>query len=266
MKKMLYLAAVVALCFGFGAARVQAQTEAQVLTFSIICQYVTNVYATNVAAGVTNDDQIVTTVLLNSANIAKAIAIDLEGTNWAKYWDPALIVREVNLSNGHEGIFLRSSVNTQTNISNSTNFFAFCFTNEFTCQVTNVFTTTYYNTNLPIKGGWSYTYSNTNKDTNIYTVVDGLHYVSFTSSNLQFNIFGSGQGTEAEAGGHLDGKLYELPTVSTEITGAGTFNLNVATNVFFNPNITNPPAYYTGLAHGTVIVGAPYFLAIPPPP
>jgi hypothetical protein len=259
MKKTRYFIAALALGIGFGAAPVQAQTTAQTLTFSIICQYVTNVFSTNAAAGITNEDQMLTTVLLDSINIEKAIAIDLAGTNWEKDWYPFTIVREVNLTNGNEGIFLRHGTN-QTNISER--FFGLSFTNEFTSEVPSVFVATNYTT-LPIKGGWLYMHP-TNSITN-YTLLDSLCFVSFASSNIQFNLFGHGQGTEAKAGGYLHGKLYELPTVSTIITGAGTFNLNLTTNIYLTPTTNGTPAFFNGLAHGTLVISAPYYLPIPGP-
>ena len=260
MKKMRCYVAALALGFGFAAAPVRAQTTAQTLTFSIICQYVTNVVSTNAAAGITNDDQILTTVVLNSANIQKAIEIDLAGTNWARECTPSRIVREVNLTNGNEGIFLRHGTN-QTNISER--FFGLSFTNEFTYEAPAVFGATNY-TDLPIKGGWVYMHP-TNTVTN-YTLVDSLSFLSFTSSNIQFNLFGYSQGTESQAGGYLHGQLYVLPTVSTEIVGAGTFNLNLTTNIFLFPTTNgSPPAWFSGLAHGSVIISKPYYLPIPGP-
>jgi hypothetical protein len=260
MKKMRYFIAALAFGFDLSAAHVHAQTTGQTLTFSIICQYVTNVVTTNAAAGITNDERILATVLVDTANIKRAIGIDLAGTNWVKEWYPASIVREVNLTNGNEGIFYRHGTN-QINISER--FFGLSFTNEFTYQVPSFFGATNYDTTLPVKGGWIYMHP-TNTITN-FTQCDGLYFMSFNSSNLQFNLFGDGQGTEAEAGGHVDGKLYELPTVSTEITGAGTFNLNLTTNIYLTPTTNGTPAFLSGLAHGTIVISAPYYLAIPGP-
>jgi hypothetical protein len=170
-------------------------------------------------------------------------------------------LRQVNLSNGAEGIYLRKGLNA-TNISR---FFGTSYSNAFTGDVTNVFKGTNYATNatMPVFGGWRYMQP-TNTITN-YSVADGLHYVSFSCSNTSFDIFGYSQGRVAHPVGRADGTVYETNTIWSEILGAGTFNLNVTTNIYSVAASNGTPAYYGGLAYGTVYLSSPYFKAVPYP-
>ena len=251
--------AALALWLGGRAVPVQAQITEQVLSFSFICQFSTNVFTTNSAAGITNDERVLNSILIDTPNIVRAIAIDLDGTNWVRKWYPAVIVRDVNLADGSEGIFLRHGT-TRTNLSER--FFGQSFSNEFSGNVSNVFLATNYTT-FPVQQGWRYLHP-TNTITN-FSRCDGLYFVSFTSSNTQFNLFGYGQGTERQAGGYLDGKLYEMPTVSTEIIGAGSFNLNLTTNIYLTPTTNGTPAYVNGLLHGSIVISGPTYVPVQGP-
>jgi hypothetical protein len=258
MKKMRCLFLVLALGFGLCAQRVQGQTSEQVMSFSIICQYVTNYYTfTNSTTKVVNQYLLLDTVILNSANLAKAMAVDLLNTNWIQ-WAGAEICYEVNLANGNQGIFLRLG-SKQTNVSS---FFGNSFTNAFSQNVSNVFSGTNYATSLPLGGN--------NNDQGGTTITNSnfsgnLAYLTFVSSNMSFNLFGYSQGPVVHGSGYLDGQLYEQYLPEPEIAGAGTFTLNVTTNVFLVPTSNGTPTNYTGVAHGTVFVQQPFFLPIGPP-
>ncbi len=84
----------------------------------MLADYQTNIFYTNLAnpAGpLTNENSRIRTVLIATGNVVKALAVDLEGTNWTT-WAGSVLVREVNLTNGNEGIFLRKN-GIQTNVS-----------------------------------------------------------------------------------------------------------------------------------------------------
>jgi hypothetical protein len=265
MKRLRYLVMALVLGLGF-ALRAPAQTVAQNLTISLICQYVTNDFTNNYPAlDITNRHQEIVTVLIDTANLVKAMAIDLEGrtnsdnaTNWLQ-WAGAAIVLEQNMITTNQGIFLRKGLK-QTNVSP---FFGSSFTNLFSQDISTVFVGTNYATSLPLLGG----YSNTLDGASVtnFSTVGNLAYVNFSSSNTSFNLFGFSQGNLINVFGRSSGTLYSNTVNRSLITGAGTFSLNVTTNVYLDPSTNTVPAYYTGIAHGTVNVNAPYFLNIPGP-
>jgi len=257
MKKMRYLFLVLALGFGLRAQRVQGQTAAQNMSFSIICQYVTNIYATNLSNQAINENQQLTTVLLNSHNLAKAVAIDLLGTNWVQ-WLGASFVYEENMLTSNQGIYLRIN-GKQTNVSS---FFGDSFTNMFSQNVSNVFIGMSYAT-LPLIGGVIEDVGGvktTNRNTH-----DNLAYLTFASTNISFNLFGYSQGVLTNVIYDREGDVAKVD--QAEIVGSGTFSLNVTTNIYPYLDITKytVPTNYTGLAHGTIFVTAPYHLNIGPP-
>jgi hypothetical protein len=260
MKNMRYFLLALALGFGLLPQCAKGQTTAQVMTFSIICQYVTNTATNiNVSTQRTNVEQQVVTVLLSSANLVKAMAIDLLGTNWTK-WQGAYLVYEQNLQTTNQGIYLRLN-GLQTNVSS---FFGDSFTNVFSQDVNNVFSATNYTT-LPLNGGFDYDVRGV-KST-YYTASGNLAYLSFSSTNTSFNIFGYSRGSLAEIVERYNRQLYTNTVNEAENIGAGTFSLNVTTNIYPYLNITNYtiPTNYTGLAHGTVYLSGPYYYDIGPP-
>jgi hypothetical protein len=258
MMKMRCLFLVLALGCGLCAQQARAQTSEQVMTFSIICQYATNnITVTNPTTQVVTHYLVEDTVLLNTENLVKAMAIDMLKTNWAQ-WQGADICYEVNLANGNEGIYLRLGPK-QTNVSS---FFGNSFTNTFAQNASNVFTGTNYATSLPLGGD--------NNEQSGQTITSSkfmgnLAYLTFNSSNLAFNIFGYSQGPIVYGSGVLDGQLYERYLHEAQIAGAGTFTLNVSTNVYLIPTSNGTPTNFTGIAHGNVFVQTPFFLPFGPP-
>jgi len=228
------------------------------MSFSVLCQYVTNYSSTtNLTTQVVTHYVALETVLLNSANLVKAMAIDLLNTNWTQ-WAGAAIVYEVNMANGAQGIYMRLD-GRQTNVSS---FFGNNLTNIFSQNVNNVFTGSNYATSLPL-GGNDNDQSNT-EVTNV-NFSGNLAYLTFASGNVSFDLFGYSQGPVVHGSGYLDGKLYERYLQEAEIVGAGTFTLNVTTNIYLIATTNGTPTNYTGVAHGTVFLGVPYFLTNGPP-
>jgi len=265
MKKLRCLFLVLALALGFCSQRAQAQVVAETMTFSIICQYVTNTYVTNLSQETVTTNAHVTTVLLNSANLVKAMAADIFRTNWATNWPRWIgssIVYEQNMETGNYGIFMRFG-GRQMNVSSfftnvfSTNGFA----NMFSQDVPSVFNGTNYDSNgtnslLPVTGGGIFIGGP--------AASDNLAYLTFTSSNSSFNLFGYSQGTILETVFDKEGDVGKVN--KAQIIGAGTFSLNVTTNFLFaTTNNAVPAINYPGLAHGTIYLAPPYHLNIEPP-
>jgi hypothetical protein len=266
MKKMRSLFLVLVLGLGLCCPRAQGQTTAMTMTFSIICQYVTNSYTTNLSPLVINKFQRVTTVLLNSANLVKAMSVDMFGTKWTN-WAGASIVYEQNMTNGNQGIFLRLA-GRQTNVSSFfvNDFSTNGFVNMFSQDVDSAFHGTNYdimgtNSQLPLVGGNVYEHE-TSTNSN-FNVSDNLAYLTFTSVNTSFTLFGFSQGTLLNTVYDREGDIAKVNKAM--ITGAGTFTLNVTTN-FLDIAVTNatqtPAIHYVGLAHGTVYMAIPYHLNI----
>jgi hypothetical protein len=280
MNNMRYLFLLLAFGFGLCAPRAQGQTTHQNMTFSIICQYVTNfVNITNATTQAVTSFEQLDTVILNTANVAKAIAVQKFTTNWAQ-WYPATIFYEVNLNTGNQGIYLQRE-GLQTNVSD---FFGNNFTNMFSQNATSVFNTTNYATSLPLGGDKN---DNTALAITNITQFANLAYLSFVATNtntvanntnMAFDLFGYSQGQIVLVGGYLDGQLYERYLPEGEIVGAGTFTLNLTTNFYgvtihnytnglgvVTTNYGSLQTNYTGVAHGTVYIGPPVYSTIVPP-
>ena len=268
MKKMRCLFLVLALGLGLCSQRAQGQTTAETMTFSIICQYVTNTYSTNYSPLVINKFQHVITVLLDSANLAKAMEVDLFGAKWTN-WQGASIVYEQNMITGNQGIYLRWA-GKQTNVSSffTNSFSTNGFANMFSQDVASAFNGTNYavsgtNDLLPLIGGnVSEELDSTNSN---FNVSDNLAYLTFSSSNTSFTFFGFSQGALLNTVYDKEGDIAKVNKAM--LVGAGTFSLNVTTNIYPYLNITNYtiPTNYTGLAHGTVYLSGPYYYDIGPP-
>src|ERR1700722_15670472 len=127
---------LIALIVGMGEAvpNAHSQTSQQKLTFSIFGQYQTNRFTTNSAHTQTNEMETINSMLISTACVVKAIAIDLAGPGWTNWANPSL-VRETDLTNGVEGIFLVSG----TNSADVSKFFGGSFSDDFTATVTNNF-------------------------------------------------------------------------------------------------------------------------------
>jgi hypothetical protein len=272
MNKIRFRFFVAGVSLVLAAGGLQAQTSYQTLSFSLVGEYQTNTFVTNNSIRRTNETLVIHPILIDTDHIVKSIAVDLEGTNWL-VWNGASLFREVNLTTGAEGIFLRRGTN-QTNISA---FFDTSFTNNFTGYlgnyiglVTNGFTNSFTNdsitnsspTNEALLGGTIYNFGQTNSTTN-YLTSAGLYTLSFFSSNVQFNAFGVGSGTLVNVIGDKGGTHYRVP-INTEAIGiAGAFYLNTTSNIFDlgTDEGTNLPIYVTGPLHGGISTGPPVFSA-----
>jgi hypothetical protein len=266
--------------FALAAGKVHAQTSLQRLTFSLIGEFQTNTFTTNTdnaAEPLTNEEARLHAVLITTVNVIKALAVDVEGTNWRKFSGGSLF-REINLTNGAEGMLLRQG----TNEADVSSYFQGSFSNNFTAGLSNAFPGYTNNisgqtndifgpTNLSLPQIQIYhgsvnmpnaTTTNTN-----YMKVDGLYFISLNTTNLKFNLVGVGEGFATNLTGSIDGVTYGRTNIDSEYIGtAGTFYLNVETNIF-DVGGTNPtPLFFTGPMHGSVNVGQPRFDATVTPP
>jgi hypothetical protein len=292
-----FLVATVALVLSAGA--IQAQTSLQKLTFSLLGQYETNTFYTNSdSPPLTNEYSQIRTILITTGDVVKALAVDLEGTNWNKFSGGSLFYA-VNLTNGAEGMLLRNG----TNEADVSSFFGGTFSNNFTGQltnefhalntnlafaftnimtnvatngsVTNIFTNVFTNlaangagnnfaVESPLFHGWRRMTDATTTTTNFWGTA-GIYFISLNTTNIKFNLLGVGNGSATNLTGHIDGTAYERTNVDSEFLGtAGSFYLNVETNIY---NMgTNPPVFVTGPMHGSVNINPPGFSSTVTPP
>jgi hypothetical protein len=298
MNKIRFSVFAAGAALALAAGGLDAQTSIQRLTFSLLAEYQTNIYSTNTAnpeGPLTNENTDIRSILISTGNVIKALAVDVAGTNFTNWSSGGSLVREVNLTNGNEGIFLRANGN-QTNVSS---FFGMSCSNNFTGELTNefpalntnsaiVFTNTVTNTN----SGLTYVFTNvfTNSFTNSFSnnfsfetplvrgglrmtdptnittnVVrtSGLYFISLNTTNLKFNLVAVGDGAVTNVAGRIDGTLYERDINSQYLGTAGSFYLNTTTNIYDAG--TNPPVSLSGPMHGTFSVGPPWFSTIPGP-
>lgn len=259
-----FLTAAVALLLMAGGVQAQTPTSVQRISISLFGEYQTNQFFTN-AMNLTNENAKLHDVLIATGNVIKAIAVDLDGTNWTN-WAGASLVREVNLTNGNEGIFLRLG-GKQTNVSS---FFDGSFSNNFTAGLTNFFpgatngmsgltnningSTNNPNPSFQLVQGWLRMTSLTNFTTN-FTKTAGLYFISLNTTNVKFNYVAAGGGsvsTVSAPGGTIKARIN-----SEVIAGAGAFFLNGGTNIFDMGAVE--ASFFTGPMRGTIIVGAPYY-------
>jgi hypothetical protein len=254
------------------AGGLHAQTSIQRLTFSLLAEYQTNIFYTNTTEStvpLTNENSYIHHILIATGNVVKALAVDLDGTNWTN-WAGSVLVREVNLTNGTEGIFLRKN-GLQTNVSSFFGgSFSNNFSNNFTAGLSNAFPgatnfpglTNTFMPQLQLGHGGVRMTGPTNTTTNILTTA-GLYFISLNTTNLKFNLVAVGDGAVTNVFGYIDGALYERDINFQYLGAAGSFYLNTTTNVFDAG--TNPPVYLTGPLHGNVSTTPPFFAIIPGP-
>src|ERR1017187_4346140 len=193
------------------AGDARGQILYQRLSFSIFGQYTTNVAVTNSTNPLSvNEANVLKTVLMTSANLVKAMALDFAGTNYAS-WTGSYLEREINMTNGAEGIFLCRTTAPVTNYDVS-RYFNYSFTNNFASKaalgshfagITNFINTprSFYPTNFspannPLVGDNIYL-RKTGNITNTWSG-SGLYYVEFYTTNLQFNLLGYGNSTSID--------------------------------------------------------------------
>jgi hypothetical protein len=277
MNKVRFLFALICAAFVLSSHQVQAQTVIQALTFRLIGEYQTNVVGTNVANTQTNIHEFTPTILITSANVVRALAVEIGGLEWTN-WGSSYLVLERNLATGAEGIYLRTN-GVQTNVSQ---YFGYCFNDNFTANLTNFFpgvnnftgvtnsittndiTATYSTNYIPpveLDRGWVYQRTDTN--TSVLGAHYGVHFISLNTKNLQFNLVGTSYGLRTNVSGRYDGATYSEPILGETITSSGIFSLNTTTNI--QGTGANPPVYLGGPIHGVLTVDQPYFYPIPGP-
>jgi len=271
------------------AGGLNAQTSIQSITLSLVGEYATNSYYINGTNAGTNNVQWsseftqIRPIIISTAGVKRTMAIDLLGTDYT-IWNGSELVREVNLTNGNEGIFLRKG-SKQTNVttffdgSSGSNFMAGlpgafpALSNNISGLTENVaiYSNNYSlmtNISIPqtqLTRGWLHRpdISDTNVITTNYLSTAGVYFVSLDTTNIKFNVVGSGNGSATMVSGSVDGVLYQRSVDSEYMLCVGTFYLNLSTN-FYGPG-TVPPVFVTGPIRGTFAVGPPTFSEIPGP-
>ena len=250
------------------AGGLQAQTSIQAIHFTLFAEYQTNTFFTNTTnpeGPLTNENAVIRTVLIGTGNLVKALAVDLEGTAWTN-WAGSTLVREVNMTNGNEGIFLRVA-GRQTNVSS---FFGGSFSNNFTGGLTTNFPgltnfsglTNTFVPQLQLDRGTLRMTDPTNTTTNFVRTA-GLYFVSFNTTNIKFNMVAVGNGYGSNVIGGIDGTIYERPINWQYLGTAGSCYLNTTSNIFDTGD--DPPVFFSGPIHGSFSTSQPWFRNIAGP-
>jgi hypothetical protein len=251
------------LLFGLMAMGARAQSTYQAVAFSVAGEYETD--TNDVPSDPTVTHQYFHLVLITSANVVKAIAVDHFGkpawTNWAS----AILLRRVNLVTGEDGIFLDNGTNAEVDVSS---YFTNTYVSNFTGEVGAAFpgATNNFDTNNPNPLQPLFSGSPTN-----HRASAGLHFISLTTTNLKMNLIGAGlgglgtgQGVLTKFAGIDNGTNYSAEVQNGVISVVGTFSWTPNTNLFRIAAGTN--TFFSGPAHGTVTLKVPNFSpkALPP--
>ena len=109
MKKARFISSVLAFSLLLAGRNLPAQYSQQTLSFSLLgdYEYQTNyVVVSNPASTETIDRHNLYTVLINTGNVVKAIAVDEVGTNWTKWVGAALVLRVSMADSNDQAIYL----------------------------------------------------------------------------------------------------------------------------------------------------------------
>jgi hypothetical protein len=261
MKYIRVWAAVVVFVLGVAAPRASAQspTALQRLHFNFFNDYEVDRLGTN--ATTTNVSSYIRTAQIVDGNVARAVYYELAGELWTNL-QGMLITREVNVTNGLEGIYLRG-FGKQSNISSYfANDLGDSYTNNFTGQVTNQFAgvTNNFLPGLPIKRGFIATTNGLSKTNNLRS--EKMFFVSFDTGNMKFNFIGYGTAVPHFISGRVTpgGEVYSNIVDSFTAHGVGTMYRTGNSNVFY----PGTPPYVTnlGIIYGTISSDSPTFLAL----
>ena len=258
---------VVAIVFllGLSANRANAQTPIAMerLYFSFFNDYENDIQTNS--GSVMDFVSLIRTVSIINGNVQRAIYYDLGGEEWTNLVGME-IVREVNMTNGAEGIYLRG-YGRQTNISYMfTNSLGESYLNGFTSEATNEFPglTNNFDPDLPIHRG-SYRYFGAGNPNNVTNHIrdEQMFYASFTTTNLKFNYIGYGTVVPHPVIGRLmpGGTIYSTNVNSFTAHGIGTLYHIGGTNIF-GVSTNSPITTNTGVMYGGFWSGEPFFFAV----
>jgi hypothetical protein len=251
MKSIRIFLAILAVGCGLASTAAFGQSTRQNLYFSLYGQYVKT--TTNEALHVENST--FRSVLIDTANVVRAIIVDEFGPEYVNWTSSSLLLR-INANNGEEGIFLNNGAQEHDVSKYFTNSYGLCFSNHFTTQLGLAFpgliqnftsnNPSFSNTNssgaVVINSG----VTNTSSEVAKHVQTAGTYFISLATSNLQFNLFGvslalygDGLYTDIKSGTNnvllFDGPMNVL----------GAFQLNTQTNL-----LVTPPTFYSGPMRG----------------
>jgi len=262
MKQIRIWVVIVVCLFGFATNRASAQMPIAVehLYFSFFNDYEDDEFFTNSAQ--VNEISLIRTAAVITGNVDRALYYEEGGPEWTNMAGMEL-VREVNLTNGAEGIYLRG-FGRQTNVSQFfTNALGISYTDHFTGEVTNEFPglTNNFDPELPLQRGSKVFRTGQTTFTNSIRT-ETMFFISMNATSMKFNFVGYGPVLEHPVIGRLTpgGTLYSNNVESFTVHGVGTMYDTGGTNVFYLPGV--PPVTNTGPIYGTFWSGDPFFLAL----
>jgi hypothetical protein len=170
------------------------------------------------------------------------------------------LVREVNLSNGAEGLYIRGN-GYQNDVSRYfTNDLGASYDGDFTGQVTNLFAgITNFFTGLPIHSGFAQTPHGQPSVTNNLRQ-ETIFTVSMDTTNMKFTFLGYGTAVPHPVVGRAKGVLYSKAVDSFYAHGIGTMFHTAGTNVFDQGAV--PRGTNFGPIYGVFWSGEPVFAVL----
>jgi hypothetical protein len=264
MKRIRFLLGGLVLICGLMAIGAHAQSAYQYIGFSVQAQYETETNDVPDDPTITHEN--LHLILINSANIVKAIALDEFQDAWTN-WSDAGIMRRVNLTTGEERIYLSRGGTSNLDVSS---YFSGTYVSNFTSGITAAFpaATNNFSPNNPNPYQPLFYGAHTN-----HMASAGLFFISVNTTNLKMNLVGAnfgnpvlGNGNITKYAGDDKGTNYSGEVENEIISVIGTFSWTRTTNLFgVYTKTTN--TFYSGPARGTVTVREPTYslLALPPP-
>lgn len=268
--KVIGTIAAAALCLLAASPWASGQVAQQTLSFGLIAYYGTNFYGTNLTTQTVDQALRVEPILISSADIVNAIALDLAGKGWTN-WYGSRLIRNTDLITGAQGIFLRKG-NLQTNV---TSFFGGSFANDFTGNLeenlSGFTNTVYYDngvlygfTNAAYRGSYTTVGSGPTKTNSLGSI--RLISVSLNTSNLKFNLLACGTTAETNLVFSYKGTNFNQWVNTILATGGvGNFDINLGTNIFFGHNLYETTNFVSGPATGSIVLGGANFSILPGP-
>ena len=261
MKRIRFLLGGLVLIFGWMAIDARAQSTYQNIAFSVMAQYETE--TNDVPGDPTLTNEYLHLILITSANVVKAIAVDQFGTpDWTN-WIAAGLLRRVNLVTGEERIYLNRGGTNNIDVSS---YFGGSYVSNFMSGAADAFpaATDNFSTNNPNPFPPLFSGTTTNHQASA-----GLYFISLTTTNLKMNLLGAnfsylGNGALTKFSGDQKGTNYSAKVENEVISVVGSLSWTRSTNIFDIVPGTN--TFYSGPARGTVTVRVPNYspLALPP--
>jgi hypothetical protein len=259
MKRLRFFFGLLVFALGLMGMDARAQSTYQNIAFSVQGQFETT---NSILDEPDSLDESLHLILFTSTNVVSAIAIDVFGTSKWTNWSSAGLLRRVNLVTGEERIYLSKG---GTNVIDVSSYFSGSYVSNFMSGVPAAFPSATNNFSPLNPDPYQPLFSGTNEN---HFNSAGLYFISLNTTNLKMNLVGAnfsylGNGGVHHYTGVQKGTNYSGQVQNEVISVVGTFSWNRSTNLL--DVATGPTEFYSGPAHGSVVLRDPVYstLALP---